>query len=80
MKTKLTLRLEEALIRRAKEHAHRTGRSVSQMVSEYFVLLGGQDPEGEQELPPRVEELRGFLRGSILDEEDYRSYLEEKHR
>ena len=79
MKTKLTLRMEEALIRRAKDYARRTGRSVSQIVAEYFFVLGRLDPEEEGQLPPRVESLRGALRGAKLDEEDYRRYLEQKH-
>jgi hypothetical protein len=48
MKVKLTLRFEEALIRRAEAEASRRGMSLSQMVSEYFnsitrsnVLTGG---------------------------------------
>ncbi len=36
MQTKLTLRLDEALIQRAKAEARRTGKSVSQLVAEYF--------------------------------------------
>lgn len=32
------------------------------------------------EVPPRVAALRGCLKGSTVDESDYRRYLEEKHR
>jgi len=37
MQTKLTLRPEDSLIVRAKEHARRSGRSVSQLVADLFV-------------------------------------------
>lgn len=39
MNTKLTLRLEENLIKAAKRHAGTLGKSVSQMVADYFYLL-----------------------------------------
>jgi len=39
MNTKLTLRLEEELIKSAKNHANIIGKSVSQMVADYFYLL-----------------------------------------
>ena len=37
MNTKLTLRLEEELIKSAKNHANIIGKSVSQMVADYFL-------------------------------------------
>ena len=39
MQTKLTLRLDDDLIEKAKSYAKGTGRSVSQMVADYFALL-----------------------------------------
>lgn len=33
----------------------------------------------EMEKPPLVQSLKGSLRGSGLDREDYRRHLEEKH-
>ncbi len=39
MQTNVTLRLDERLVRRAKACARRSGKSVSQMVAEYFLLL-----------------------------------------
>ena len=38
MHTKLTLRIEEQLIEQAKSYATHTGKSVSQLVAEYFTL------------------------------------------
>jgi uncharacterized protein DUF6364 len=80
MHTKLTLRIEEELIERAKSYARQSGKSVSQLVSDYLELL--PQPEGyrKQLMTPIVKSLRGVLAGSGVDEEDYRRYLEEKHR
>ena len=80
MQTKLTLRLDEELIIRAKEHAKKTGRSVSQMVADYFALLESAPGLTEPPMPPLVSELRGVLSNSDADALDYRRYLEEKHR
>jgi hypothetical protein len=78
MQAKLTLRLDAKLIRRAKSHAKKTGRSVSQMVAHYFTLLGDESSR-EEELTPVVHSLRGSLRGARVDEREYRRYLEDKY-
>ena len=81
MQTKLTLRLDEALIRRAKSFAERRGKSVSQVVAEFFTAL--EDPTGAstlQALPPVTRSLYGRLAGASAAEEDHRRHLEEKHR
>lgn len=78
MNTKLTLRLDEELIGRAKRHSARSGKSVSKLVEDYFALIDDDLPPAE--ITPRVRSLRGALSGSGLDERDYRSHLEEKYR
>jgi len=77
MQTKLTLRLDAQLIERAKNHAKNRGKSVSQMVADYFALLGQE--EQNETLPPLTRSLYGALRGTDIDEEDYHRYLEEKY-
>lgn len=77
MNTKLTLRLDEDLIARAKRHSAKSGKSVSQLVSDYFTLIDAQD--SDIEITARVRSLRGVLAGLDLDERDYRRHLEEKH-
>jgi len=76
--TKLTLRLDDELIGRAKRHSAKSGKSVSKLVSDYFALI--DDESATTDLTPRVRSLRGVLAGSGLDERDYRRHLEEKHR
>jgi len=78
MNTKLTLRLDDKLIASAKRHSAESGKSVSQLVSDFFALLDAQD--AEVDITPRVRSLRGVLAGSGLDESDYRRHLEEKYR
>jgi hypothetical protein len=80
MQTKLTLRLEDHLIEQAKAYAARAGKSVSQVVADYFRLLTTDEPRKASPTAPVTQSLRGLLRGSALDEEDYREHLEEKHR
>jgi Family of unknown function (DUF6364) len=80
MQTKLTLRIEEELIDRAKSYSQRTGKSVSQLFADYIKMLPGTGPKEEPTPTPIVQSMRGVIRGARIDEEDYRRYLEEKHR
>ena len=82
MQTKLTLRLDEKLVRRAKAYAKREGKSVSQIVADYFSLLKPPSGEDREAQPPSplTQSLRGSLRGAEVDEADYRRHLDEKYR
>ena len=88
MQTKLTLRLDGALIRKAKAYAKARGKSVSQLIADHFRALTDEGGERgafmEEELPPVTRQLIGAF---VADtdppddpEEDYRQYLEAKHR
>jgi hypothetical protein len=79
MNTKLTLRLEENLIKAAKRHAGMLGKSVSQMVADYFYLLDTRSTDKKQPLTPIVASLKGSLKGSGVDEQTYKRYLEDKY-
>lgn len=80
MQTKLTLRMDEELINRAKTHAERTGKSVSQIVADYFTWLGESPPALDEPLTPVVQSLKGILKETDVDQIDYIRYLDEKHR
>lgn len=81
MQTKLTLRLDEPLIRKAKDHARRTGRSVSQMVANYFAFLDEPDKDVDgSALPPLTRSLYGVLAGADVDQDDFRRHVEAKQR
>lgn len=79
MQTKLTLRLEDQLIEHAKLYAAQAGKSVSQIVADYFRLLTSQKTKTSVPSTPITQSLRGLLRESNLDENDYKKYLEEKY-
>jgi hypothetical protein len=83
VQTKLTLRLEQRLIRRAKAYARRTGKSVSELVADFFGRLEGPTEAGPTDVvaqSPAVQSLVGALAGARVEEADYRAHLVEKHR
>ena len=79
MATKLTLRMEEHLIKAAKEYAAGTGKSVSRIVSDFFEIIQSKKLDQEPELPPTVRSLKGVLKGHSVSEKDYKRYIEEKY-
>ena len=79
MQTKLTLRLDDALIKRAKSYARKSGKSVSQIVAGYFSLLDDKPEKEISELTPLVRSLKGSLKGGKVGKKDYYKFLEEKH-
>ena len=79
MHTKLTLRLDAELIQLAKSYSQETGKSLSQIVADYFVRLTTKPPEDDAATTPLVRSLRGSLRDASLDEADYRRHLEAKY-
>lgn len=80
MQTKLTLRMEERLIRQAKAYARRTGKSVSGLVAGFFSQLSTAPGPPPETGSPAVRSLVGALGGMRVDEDDYRAYLIRKHR
>ena len=80
MQTKLTLRLDEELIIKAKKYAKTRGKSVSQLVADYFALLDEPlELRKREDLPPLTRSLAGVLKGSDVSEKDYYEYLERKY-
>jgi hypothetical protein len=80
MQTKLTLRLDEALIRKAKRYSCKSGKSISRLVADYFSSIDAGKNASGRELTPRVQSLVGVLSGSRRTEKDRRLHLEKKHR
>ncbi|MCP4287520.1 MAG: antitoxin [Gammaproteobacteria bacterium] len=77
MQTKLTLRLEDSLIHQAKTYAKQHGKSLSQVVSDYFQILTRR-AEGV-ETPSITQSLIGVLESSHIEVDDYKRHLEEKY-
>ena len=80
MQTKLTIRVDSRLINRAKAHARQTGKSVSQLVADYFAIMDTPISDEVDNLPPITRELYGALANAPIDDADYHAHLEEKYR
>ena len=79
MKTKLTLRLNEDLIKNAKEYSAKSGKPVSRIVADLFKVIRNEKLKRDYDLTPAVKSLKGILRGKKIDESDYKRHLEEKY-
>ena len=79
MNTKLTLRLEDHLIESAKEYSAQTGKSVSKIVSDFFVIIKNEKLKDSGSITPTVQSLKGILKDSNFSENDYKKHLEEKY-
>jgi len=82
MTTKLTLRLDEKMIKKAKETARSKGVSLSRIVEDYFRSLTVRK---EKEAPesPVLAEISGVLStgmGTRKLRAEYRKHLQEKYR
>ena len=79
MQTKLTLRLEKRLIDLAKGYAANNGKSLSKMVSDYFMLLREFQNRSNEETAPITKSLKGSLGKTTINERDYWEHLENKY-
>ena len=81
MQTKLTLRLDDELIDKAKHYSKEHGYSVSQLVAEFFARLTRQEtPISPAVTGPITHSLRGVLKNQDCSEEDYRQHLDQKYQ
>jgi hypothetical protein len=78
MNTKLTLRMDETTVRKAKMEARRRGKSVSRLVAEFIESISLR-PDSEKVLPPTTASLVGILKGQDISEDDYKEHLREKY-
>lgn len=83
MQSKLTLRLDENLIRAAKAYAQEANKSLSQIVADYFSILAAKSDESElnrNSLPPITRSLVGSVQIENIVDDDRYTYLMEKHK
>lgn len=83
MQSKLTLRLDDTLIRAAKSYAKDADKSLSQIVADYFALLTAERRKEALEtasLPPITRSLIGSVTIEREVEDDRYAYLMEKHK
>ena len=71
MITKLTLRMDDNLIESAKKYSAQTGKSVSRLVADLFVIIKNEKVSREDSLTPTVRSLKGILKGTEANEQDY---------
>ncbi|MES1221709.1 MAG: DUF6364 family protein [Bacteroidota bacterium] len=74
MTTKLTLTIEEQVIKTAKKYAGKKGRSLSGLVENYLKTLAAEDNQ-KDEMTPRVKRLTGSIK--LPANFDYKKMLEE---
>ena len=79
MNSKLTLRLDEDLIKSAKSYSAKTGKSVSKIVADYFALIDTKLSGRLRDISPLTRSLMGSLKKGKVSKEDYKKYLEEKY-
>jgi hypothetical protein len=75
--SKLTLSVDERVVRLAKRYAAKRGTSVSHLVERYLTLVARPLRDDEDD-PPVLKMLRGAAKG--VDPEEYRSHLVSKYR
>ncbi|HIO97078.1 MAG TPA: antitoxin [Leucothrix sp.] len=77
MQTKLTLRLESELIEQAKIHAKEQGKSLSQVVADYFRVF--TQNQKNQKIAPVTSSLIGVIKSDSMGIDDYKQHLEDKY-
>lgn len=80
MTSKLTLTVEEEVIKKAKSYAKQTGRSLSELVENYLSTLIDED-KGIQQVSPKLKKLIGAVKlpDDFNEEDELRAYFEKKH-
>ena len=83
METKLTLSMDEVVIKKAKEFAKKNHTSLSQMIEDYFSNLTKKERNHDKdEISPLVKNLSGVLQ--LPDNFDFKKdrikYLDKKYK
>jgi len=79
MNKKLTLRLDDHLIKSAKEYSAKTGKSVSKIVSDLFLIIKNEKLKKNRLVAPTVQSLKGVMKYSNFSENDYQNYIADKY-
>lgn len=75
MTTKLTLTIEQDVIKTAKTYAQKKGRSLSELIENYLKTLTTKDKQPD-ELSPRVKRLVGSVK--LARDYDYKKALQDE--
>lgn len=77
MYTKLTLEIEDQLIREIEAYAKEKNKLVSQIIAEYFQELVRHKKSNP--IPPATQSLIGILQNSHVDTDNYKQHLQDKY-
>lgn len=84
METKITLKLNDSVLEKAKEYARSHNISLSTMIERYLkAMVSDNDIPSEQiEISPRVKELSGVIKlpPNYDYKQEYGNYLEKKYQ
>ncbi|WP_411821948.1 DUF6364 family protein [Leptospira sp. 'Mane'] len=82
MNTKLTLSLDDKIIKKAKEFAKQRNKSLSKLIEDYLDGISSTKTSDQEELPPITKKLAGILKGKkeIDIKKEISSYLEKKYK
>jgi hypothetical protein len=69
MKTKLTLTIEQRVVKNAKKYARKQGRSLSDLVENYLKAITDQEEQETVDVSPLVRSMQGGFR--VPDDFDY---------
>ena len=80
MTTKLTLTVEESVIKKAKFYAKSTGRSLSELIENYLDSLTVES-ENMQQVSPKLRKLAGAVKlpDDFDEEAELNAYFAKKH-
>lgn len=79
MDTKLTLKLNQEVIEKAKEYAKSKNTSLSKLIENILSRMTATD-DFTPKITPLVDNLSGIIDADKINDDDYRSYLEEKYK
>ena len=81
MNTKLTLTIDDAVIKNAKRYARSQRRSLSDIVENYLKMITRENTESEVEMTPIVKSLKGSFKfkGEIDYKQELTKGLSEKY-
>lgn len=82
METKLTIRIDEEIIKSAKDYAQKNKTSISKIISTYLVSLTGEN-KSQYPISPIVKEISGIIPEETNTQKlmnEYHSHLQEKYK
>lgn len=73
MNTKLTLTIEQTIIKKAKKYARQKGRSLSDIIENYLKIITKNKSKSDIEVAPLTKSLKGTFKAP--DDFDYKKQL-----